>query len=73
MQSILAIRNAMYTKLSLIRYYESMLTRVSILGGTFYKPLFFEFPNDAGAYDAQMLNVMLGDALKLSVQSTDEL
>jgi alpha-glucosidase (family GH31 glycosyl hydrolase) len=61
----------MVTKLSLIRYYHSELLRLNAEGGTFYKPLFFEFPDDAGAYEAPMLNVMLGRSLKLGVPSTE--
>jgi hypothetical protein len=35
-----------------------------------FKPLFFEFPDDEGSLDAsQELNVMLGSAIKLSVNS----
>ena len=46
------IRKAMVTKLSLIRYYHSELLRINAVGGTFYKPLFFEFPDENGAYEA---------------------
>jgi len=38
-------------------------------GGAFYKPLFFEYPNDDGAYTNQELNIMVGPALKLGIQS----
>lgn len=37
----------------------------------FYKPLFFEFPDEIGAYANQELNIMLGSALKLSVLSNE--
>jgi len=63
------IRNAMDVKLSLVRYFYSVISNLHTQGGTFYKPLFFEFPDDAGAYEAQQLNVMLGSALKLGIQS----
>jgi len=60
----------MYTKFHMIRYYYTELTSNSIIGGGFFKPLFFAYPNDDGALDApQELNVMLGDALKLSINS----
>jgi len=36
-------------------------------GGAFYRPLFYDFPNDINAYDNQELNVMLGPAMKLGV------
>jgi len=38
-------------------------------GGTFIKPLFFEFPEDAASIYDQENNVMIGSALKLSVLS----
>jgi alpha-glucosidase (family GH31 glycosyl hydrolase) len=36
-------------------------------GGSFFKPLFFEFPNDPKAYQNIEINIMLGDALKASI------
>lgn len=57
--------------MSMIKYYHTQMTLLHLNGGTFFKPLFFEFPDDAGAITAsQELNIMLGSALKLSVQST---
>ena len=44
---------------------------VQIEGGAFYRPLFFDFPNDDKAYDDQELNVMLGKAMKLGIQSRE--
>ena len=64
------IKNAMRTKLHLIRYYYTQMLKVQTEGGAFIRPLFFEFPNDPGSYDDQQQNVMLGDALKLGIQST---
>jgi hypothetical protein len=59
----------MYRKLHLIRYYYTELNLLSTEGGTFFKPLFFEF-NDAGSFTAsQEENIMLGSALKLSINS----
>lgn len=64
------IKKAMYTKFHMIRYFYTELTMSSRDGGAFYKPLFFEYPNDVKALDApQELNIMLGSALKLSVNS----
>jgi alpha-glucosidase (family GH31 glycosyl hydrolase) len=60
--------SAIKTKYSLIRYYYSNLFDISVNGkGTFYKPLFFEFPDDNAAYSDIVYNVMLGSALKLSI------
>jgi len=64
------IQNAMRTKLHMIRYYYTQLSGLSAMGGAFYKPLFFEFPNDSSAlYAPQEYNIMLGKDLKLSVNS----
>lgn len=59
----------MKTKLHLIRYYYTQLSMVQTSGGAFYKPLFFEFPDEPGAYNDQELNIMLGSGVKLGVQS----
>jgi len=45
------IRQAMYNKLHLIRYYYTEMSIHSIHGGAFYKPVFFEFPDDVMAYE----------------------
>jgi len=66
-QNIIPIRKAMLAKLSLMRYYQTEMTKLHLSGGTFYKPLFFSFPLNDGAYEAPQLNIMLGESLKLSV------
>jgi alpha-glucosidase (family GH31 glycosyl hydrolase) len=43
------------------------MMKLHLEGGAFYKPLFFEFPNDVNAFFDQEQNIMLGDALKLGV------
>jgi alpha-glucosidase (family GH31 glycosyl hydrolase) len=64
------IQMAMRTKLHMIRYYYTQLSGLSAAGGAFYKPLFFEFPNDSNALIApQEYNIMLGKDLKLSINS----
>ena len=64
------MREAIKIKYSLIRYYYTNLFDQSINGvGTFYKPLFFEFPEDSTATKNITYNVMLGSALKLSINS----
>ena len=63
------IKMAMQTKLHLIRYYYTQLSFLSTTGGTFFKPMFFEFPADALAYENIPLNAMLGKALKLGTQT----
>jgi hypothetical protein len=56
--------------MSLIKYYHTELTYLHMHGGTFFKPLYFEFPNDGNTFDAsQELNIMLGSAFKLGILS----
>lgn len=64
------MERAIFQKYNMIRYYYTEISWLSQEGGAFYKPLFFEFPGEAGAYENQELNVMLGSALKLGIQST---
>jgi len=61
------MRRGIQTKYHLIRYYYTQLSMLSEQGGAFFKPLFFEFPEEAGAYLNQTTNVMLGSSLKLGV------
>jgi len=65
------MRDAMLAKYSLIRYYYTQLFLLSTsTGGSFYKPVFFEYPNDPLAYQVEPSeNVMLGSALKLSIKT----
>lgn len=60
-----AIRNRYH----LVRYYYTQLYLVNQAGGAFYKPVFHEYPMDPLAYTNMTYNIMLGDALKLSVLS----
>lgn len=59
----------MQTKLALINYYYTEISMISEVGGAFYRPMFFDFPNDNLAYVNQTNNIMLGKNLKVSVQS----
>jgi len=63
------IRNSMNQKMSLIRYYYSEMAHVSRQGGAFFKPLFFDYPNDIEVYSHQNRNIMLGNHLKLGILS----
>lgn len=68
------MRDAILTKYSLIRYYYTHFFLLSTdvqTTGTFYKPAFFEFPNDPLAYAANHSeNVMLGPSIKLSIKTS---
>lgn len=60
------IRNSMKTKYALLNYYYTEISMLHEEGGTFYRPLFFDFPNDPDAYANKTHNIMLGQHLKLS-------
>jgi len=72
------MRTSIQRKYHLLRYYYTQMSQVSLANNTFYtvyKPLFFEFPEDKGAYEDIANNVMIGSALKTSVNAkslTDE-
>jgi alpha-glucosidase (family GH31 glycosyl hydrolase) len=65
------MRKAIRTKYSLIRYYYQSLMQMSLQGGTpVYRPVFFDYPNDAAALLDIENNVLLGKSLKVSVLAT---
>jgi Glycosyl hydrolases family 31 len=71
------MKDAINAKYSLVRYYYTYMWLLStdiapeLVEGSFYKPLFFEYPNDPQAYAANPSeNVMLGPSLKLSVRTS---
>lgn len=68
---MLAMTEAIKIKYALVRYYYTELFAMSTLDGegTFYKPVFFEFPEDYNTTNDIDYNVMLGSALKLSINS----
>ena len=60
------MRNAIRWRYALLRYYYTQMYINSIEGGTFWKPLFFEFPNVTETYENIDRNVMIGPAIKFS-------
>ena len=60
------MRHALRWRYALLRYFYTQLYLVSVNGGTFWKPLFFEFPDEAHAYDDIERNVMIGPSIKFS-------
>lgn len=44
------IRHAQQTKLALVHYYYTEMSHLHEDGGAFYRPLFFDFPDDKMAY-----------------------
>jgi alpha-glucosidase (family GH31 glycosyl hydrolase) len=60
------MRQAIRWRYALLRYYYTQLYFNHAQGGMFWKPLFFEFSNEAHAYDDIERNPMIGPAIKLS-------
>ena len=65
------IKTAVSRKYDVIRYYFSEFARISIEGGSFFKPLSFDWSDDPSAYEHPSNNIMLGTMLKLSIQTED--
>ncbi len=66
------MKDAIKIKYALVRYYYTELFSLSTKDGegTFFKPLFFEFPDyEYGRYEIEY-NFMLGSALKLNINPT---
>merc|ERR1711957_845821 len=61
------MKMAIFNKYNMIRYYYTEMSMLSQVGGTFFKPLFFEFPEDSDATLDQENNIMIGSALKLGI------
>jgi hypothetical protein len=55
----------------MIKYFYSEISLLSLdgEGGSFYRPVFFDYPNESGSYTNQEINVMLGRCVKLGIQS----
>lgn len=64
------MRNALVNRYSFIKYYYSAFYMLAQEGGSFFKPLFYEFPLDPKAFIDIETNILLGDALKLSMETT---
>ena len=62
---IQAIRN----KYRLAKYYYTQMYLVSLNGGSFIQPLFFQFPSDPNSKTDLQYNMMIGEALKLGINS----
>mmetsp|Transcript_29346 Transcript_29346/g.44219 ORF Transcript_29346/g.44219 Transcript_29346/m.44219 type:complete len:311 (+) Transcript_29346:4548-5480(+) len=64
------IRTAIQNKYTILRYYYSQFWEITEFGGSFFKPIFFEWPADLNGYHDIERNIMLGPALKASVETT---
>jgi alpha-glucosidase len=63
------IKTALINRYSLIHYYYSSFHSIYEFGGSFFKPLFYEFQNDVKTFDETMIknNILLGEGLKASI------
>jgi alpha-glucosidase (family GH31 glycosyl hydrolase) len=57
---------AMNVKYNILRYMVSFFHGIKATGGAYYKPLFFNYPNDLFAYQNIEQNTMLGESVKFS-------
>ena len=65
------IRTAIKNRYTLIRYFYSQFWAINEYGGSFFKPLFFEFGQDPETYKLIEKNMLVGNALKASVETTN--
>jgi alpha-glucosidase (family GH31 glycosyl hydrolase) len=63
------IRTAIQQRYSLVRYIYSSFHGIGQFGGSFFKPLFYEFQDELNVFDddSTQVNIQLGHALKLSI------
>jgi len=60
---------ALVNRYNFIKYYYSAFFMMALEGGSFFKPLFYEYPLDMKSYQDINFNILLGDALKLSMET----
>lgn len=61
------IIDAIYQRYSYIPYLYSNMIEMHLVGGTYFKPLFHNFPLEQGAYENIESNFMLGDHIKVGM------
>lgn len=64
------IRDALINRYNFIKYYYSAFYMMYLEGGSFFKPLFYEYPQDPKAFVDVEVNILLGDAMRLSMETT---
>jgi len=58
---------------NLLKYMYTQMAIIHFTGGSYFQPMWMQFPDDATAANEICANqAMLGDALMLSIQATDE-
>jgi len=65
------IKTALTNRYNFIKYYYSAFYDIGLQGGSFFKPLFYEYTMDKRSFDEIEINILLGDALKLSMETTN--
>lgn len=67
------MRKGIRNKYSLIKYHYTQYMNIWANGGVYYKPMFFEFPENDNSFDMARDNFdfMLGSALKVSHNSNE--
>jgi len=63
------IKAAYVTRYHFAKYMYTQLYNINKEGGGYFKPMFFYFADDANTYTNIENNIMLGEALKLSVNA----
>jgi len=58
--------HAIKTRYTIFRYLYSLYFEVAVNGGTFFNPLFWEFPTDPQSYQHNEETFLLGKSLKIS-------
>lgn len=60
------MRHAIKYRYAILRYYYTQLHMVSVEGGSVFRPMFYDFPDDPKTYDDFEKNIMIGEGLKVS-------
>ena len=60
------IREASLRRYSIHRYHYSYIHKASTEGIIYFKPLFYNYPDDSNAFNQVEQNIMLGDSIKFS-------
>lgn len=65
------MRKGIRNKYSLIKYHYTEYLNIYANGGVYFKPMYFEFPNNDNSFDMAKISYdfMLGSALKVSINT----
>ena len=65
------IKRALINRYNFVKYYYTAFYDISTVGGSFFKPLFYEYPLDSFSYNDIQINMLIGSAMKLSMETTN--